>query len=181
MREDDHQLGPLLTGFLPIADEGCRILILGSMPGEASLEVRQYYGHPRNHFWRLLYALLDGGEPEPSYEARTRFALSRGVALWDVLRACVRKGSLDTAIRRPEANDFEHFYQRYPQIRFIFFNGSASEQLYRRHVKPLLRKDTGRLYTLLPSSSPARALSLSAKLEAWQPLRHTWLSDDGYG
>lgn len=175
MKENDHQ-GLLLTGFPPIADEGCRILILGSMPGEASLEVRQYYGHPRNHFWRLLYTLLDGGEPEPSYEERIRFALSRGVALWDVLRACERKGSLDAAIRRPEANDFERFYQRYPHIRFIFFNGSASEQLYRRLVLPLQKEDALRRYTLLPSSSPARALALSAKLEAWQPLCDAWLS-----
>ncbi|ALS24709.1 DNA-deoxyinosine glycosylase [Paenibacillus naphthalenovorans] len=176
MKETNQPRGPLLTGFPPVADERCRILIIGSMPGKASLDVGQYYGHPRNHFWRLLYTLLDGGAPEPSYEARIRFALSRRVALWDVLRSCERQGSLDAAIRRPEANDFERFYQRCPYIRFVFFNGSASEQLYRRYVKPVEKDAALRCYRLLPSSSPARAMTFSAKLEAWQPLREAWLS-----
>ncbi|NEN87248.1 DNA-deoxyinosine glycosylase [Paenibacillus elgii] len=169
---------PRLTGLAPVADERCRLLILGSMPGEASLRAQQYYGHPRNGFWPLLYALLDGGEPAAAYEERLRFALSRGVALWDVLAACEREGSLDTAIRRPEANGFARFYAAYPGIRHVFFNGSTAADLYRRQVMKEAADD-GKSYTLLPSSSPARAMSQAAKLEAWQPVRKAWLAVRG--
>lgn len=163
-------------GLAPFVNDASRLLILGSMPGEASLQAGRYYGHPHNHFWRLLYALLDGGEPDADYEARVQFALSRGVALWDVLHACEREGSLDAAIRRPEANDFAALFGRHPGIRYVFFNGSASADLFRRHVRPQLPAgDDGRTYRTLPSSSPARAMSFEAKREAWHPVRDAWL------
>ncbi|WP_236595720.1 MULTISPECIES: DNA-deoxyinosine glycosylase [unclassified Paenibacillus] len=170
------QLGsPRLTGLAPFADDASSLLILGSMPGEASLLAGQYYGHPRNHFWRLLYALLDGGEPDADYKARVQFALSRGVALWDVLRTCEREGSLDAAIRRPEANDFAAMFGMHPRIRHVFFNGSAAAELFQRHVRPKLPAGDGRTYRTLPSSSPARAMSFEAKRDAWQPVRDAWL------
>ncbi|UUZ91495.1 DNA-deoxyinosine glycosylase [Paenibacillus sp. P25] len=123
-----------VTGSPPVATEGAGSLVLGSMPGEASLKLQQYYGHPRNHFWRLLYALLEGGEPPADYGERLRFAQSRGIALWDVLRACERQGSLDSAIRKPETNDFTALFRQYPGIRCVFFNGTAAADFYRRHV-----------------------------------------------
>ncbi|CAG7645164.1 hypothetical protein PAESOLCIP111_04893 [Paenibacillus solanacearum] len=170
--------GPLVTGLAPVYTDRCTLLIVGSMPGEASLRAQQYYGHPRNHFWPLLYGLLDGGAPEPDYEARLRFALSHGVALWDVLRACEREGSLDSAIRRPEANDFRAFFERCPSVRHVFFNGSAAAQWFARYAAPRLPGDD-RAYVTLPSSSPARAMPLSAKRQAWQPVRDAWLAAGG--
>lgn len=167
--------GVRIIGLLPVVEKGARILILGSIPGEASLRAQQYYGFPRNHFWRLLYALLDGGEPDEAYEDRTRFAVSNGVALWDVLGACEREGSLDSAIRRPEVNDFGEFFKRYPSIRYVFFNGKTAAALFSKYSAPLLPED-GRSFIVLPSSSPARAMTFDAKLEAWRPVREAWLS-----
>lgn len=169
-----------LHGLPPIADSSCRILILGSMPGALSLSKQEYYGHPRNHFWKLLYAVFGIGnradgyaEPSDRYEERLGFALGHGVALWDVLAECEREGSLDSAIRKPEANDFETFYCDYPFIEQVFFNGQAAGELYRKQVLPKLTElGVGERirYTVLPSSSPARAMSLEAKLESWRVL-----------
>ncbi|MFN0223930.1 MULTISPECIES: DNA-deoxyinosine glycosylase [Paenibacillus] len=162
------------TGLPPVVDPGCRLLILGSMPGEASLQAQQYYGHPRNAFWPLLYGLLDGGEPSGIYAERLQFALGRGVALWDVLRECEREGSLDAAIRKAEANDFRAFFAAYPGITHVFFNGSAAAQYFRRQAAPQV-EGLPLHYAVLPSSSPARAMGLEAKREGWLPVREAWL------
>ncbi len=42
------------TGFPPLIDETARILVLGTLPGEESFRRQEYYGHPRNQFWRIL-------------------------------------------------------------------------------------------------------------------------------
>lgn len=172
---NERQSGRAVEGLAPVGDASARLLVLGSMPGEASLKARQYYGHPRNQFWPLLYALLDGGEPPADYDARLAFARSRGVALWDVLRACERQGSLDSAIRKPEANAFAEWFGMRPALRDVFFNGQAAAALFRRHVRQdgwaaVLR------FATLPSSSPAHALPFQQKLAGWQPLREAWLT-----
>jgi double-stranded uracil-DNA glycosylase len=164
-----------IFGLPPVVNEDSRILILGSMPGVASLEAQQYYGHPRNAFWPLLYSLLDGGAPSEAYEQRIRFALSHGVALWDVLSVCEREGSLDSAIREPEAGDFARLFERFPKMKWVFFNGKAASDLYRRHVLPLLSQSAGApTYTVLPSTSPAHTMRFEAKLAAWEPVREAW-------
>jgi len=161
-----------LVAFPPLIDEGCTRLVLGSMPGQASLDARQYYAHPRNGFWPVVYAVLSGGgeEPSPSYEERQRFLLGRGVALWDVLRACEREGSLDTAIRKPEANDFGALFSRYPAIATVCFNGGKAYELFMRHAAPLLPEGLALRYVKLPSTSPAHAVPFAKKREAWQAL-----------
>ncbi|MEK8130671.1 DNA-deoxyinosine glycosylase [Paenibacillus filicis] len=171
-----EEFNKIKVGFGPLIHDSSRILILGSMPGEASLQAGQYYGHPRNMFWRLLYTLLDGGEVEADYETRLRFAASRGIAMWDVLRACEREGSLDSAIRKPEANAFQELFERYPRVDYVFFNGSAAAELYRKHVRPSLAVPDPLHYATLPSSSPARAMSVEAKLAGWSLLREAWLA-----
>jgi hypoxanthine-DNA glycosylase len=142
------------------------------MPGALSLSKQEYYGHPRNHFWKLLYALYDEKRlPNDVYEERLAFVLEHEVGLWDVLAGCEREGSLDADIRKPEANDFIGFLNEYPAVERVFFNGQAAEQLYRKQVLPKLREQGigGEIrYGTLPSSSPARAMALDAKLEAWR-------------
>ncbi|TBL72747.1 DNA-deoxyinosine glycosylase [Paenibacillus thalictri] len=161
----------MIAAFPPVADERSRTLVLGSMPGVASLTKRQYYGHPRNHFWPIVYGVFDGGAPSPDYEERLAFAAAHGIALWDVLCECEREGSLDSAIRSPVANDFNAFLELYPGITRIFFNGSAAAQLFTRHVDLAAPHQTRLTLEGLPSTSPAHTISYERKLAAWQAIR----------
>jgi len=162
---------PRVRSFPPIADARARVLILGSMPGEASLAARQYYAHAQNHFWCIL-GEITGAAPSLPYAARARALKSSGIALWDVLESCARQGSLDSAIDDATicANDFVSFYRAHPRIVQVFFNGAKAEACYRKHVLPLL----GALaappsYRRLPSTSPANAsMSRAQKQRVWK-------------
>jgi hypoxanthine-DNA glycosylase len=144
-------------------------LILGTMPSPASLAAGQYYAHPRNALWPILGALLDF-DPAAPYECRTSRLIAARVALWDVLRACRRHGSLDQDIDRTsiDTNDFATFFALHPHIDRICFNGAAAETLYRRHVAPSCDEAPRVTTVRLPSTSPAHArLSITAKRAAW--------------
>lgn len=157
-----------IRSFPPIEGASTHTLILGTMPGAASLAARQYYAHPRNAFWNILGELV-GFEPGIAYVERTRRLVDAGIAVWDVLRSCVRQGSLDSDIERGSivTNDFEQFFERHPRIDRVFFNGANAEALYRRHVLGTITHDSN--YVRLPSTSPANAsLAPSAKTDAWR-------------
>ena len=160
-----------LQSFAPIADARARVLILGSMPGKASLAAGQYYAHPQNLFWRIL-GELTGAAPSSPYAARVRALKTCGIALWDVLASCAREGSLDSAIEEASicANDFAAFYRAHPRITQVFFNGAKAEACYRRHVLPLLAEGPAALrYQRLPSTSPANAsMSRAYKQRVWK-------------
>lgn len=153
--------------FPPVAGPQARVVVLGSMPGAASLRAGQYYAHPHNAFWRIMGELFGAGPTLP-YPARLQILTGAGVALWDVLESCVRVGSLDSAIRDERANDFAAFFAEHPGIGRIFFNGAKAEQAFLRQVLPGLGMpalDCQRL----PSTSPAHAgMSFARKLAAWQ-------------
>jgi TDG/mug DNA glycosylase family protein len=160
---------PRITSFAPVALSSAKILILGSMPGEASLAANQYYAHPRNAFWPIMAELL-GFAPDAPYAERLKALLQANIALWDVLHSCHRKGSLDTAIESDsiEVNDFDGFFSAHPDISLVCFNGGTAERNYYQHVlKP--SKLTAMAYLRLPSTSPAyAALSLQQKMEIWR-------------
>lgn len=160
-----------IYSFAPIADRNAEILILGSMPGRASLAAGQYYAHAQNAFWRIISELLQF-DPASPYEVRVQALKSARIALWDVLQSCRREGSLDSMIEADTqtANDFRTFFRTHPQITHVFFNGAKAEACFRQQV---LRKIDSRalLYTRLPSTSPAHAsLSYARKLEAWRTI-----------
>lgn len=160
----------LLQGFAPLSDSRARVLVLGSIPGTASLRLGQYYGHPRNSFWPIMAALF-GFDAAAPYAQRVAALLNRRVAVWDVLAACERPGSLDADIvaASTQPNDFADFFARHTQIRRVCFNGAMAESLYRRHVVPQLGHQPLLEFVRLPSTSPAHAgMSLSAKRVAWQ-------------
>jgi hypoxanthine-DNA glycosylase len=163
----------MIRSFAPIATVNSRILILGSMPGVASLNAGQYYAHPQNRFWVIMGRLLGFDPLKTPYEQRIDFLNRAGIALWDVLQSCERAGSLDASIRRETqvVNDFPEFLAAHPEIRRIYFNGTHAEQTFRRYVRPLLSDDTSLALIRLPSTSPAHAsLSLDDKLALWQQI-----------
>lgn len=159
-----------VTGFPPVIEQNARILILGSMPGRASLEKEQYYALPRNAFWRLMGDLFGAG-PDLPYTARLKLIAKSGVGLWDVLESCHRQGSLDssidTATVRP--NDFESIFRCNAGIRHVFFNGRKAADIYMRQVLPKVGEEfVDMIYRTLPSTSPAHASrSYAEKLEEW--------------
>jgi hypoxanthine-DNA glycosylase len=151
-----------------VASADATVLILGSMPGEASLYAGQYYAHERNAFWRIMGDLLGAGLSLP-YRERLERLTEAGIALWDVIAACERSGSLDADIvgASVRANDFVSFFSAHPGIRRVYFNGAAAEANFRRHVLPGLA-GCGPLLVRLPSTSPAHAAQgYAEKLAAW--------------
>lgn len=156
-------------GFAPIEKHDARILILGSMPGVASLRATQYYAHPRNLFWRIMSSHVPF-DLQATYEQRIEALVDAKIALWDVLQSCTRVGSLDASIDKSSQipNDFQAFFLHHPHITHVFFNGALAEKSYRQLVLPHLNIHSIK-YQRLPSTSPAHAaLSFESKLEAWR-------------
>lgn len=154
---------PRLNAFPPSIGDFPRVLILGSMPGVESLRQQQYYAHPRNLFWPMMGTLFDFNSKLP-YELRLQALLLHHIALWDVLAACCREGSLDSAITNPEPNDLNVFVQAYPTLQAIFCNGGTAYRYFLRFHKTLEIP-----VSLLPSTSPAyAALSKADKQRQWQ-------------
>jgi TDG/mug DNA glycosylase family protein len=163
-----------VNSFPPVADANAYCLILGSMPGRASLGAHQYYAHPRNVFWPIMASIF-GFAVDAPYQQRCTSLTQHGVALWDVLHACDRPGSLDSAIVASSMvpHDLVGFFQRHQTIRAVYFNGAMAEKAYRKQVVPLLTEPFAGLPTVrLPSTSPAHAaLSYQDKLAQWQVIR----------
>ena len=154
--------------FAPLVDGGTRILILGSLPGEASLAAAQYYAHPRNQFWRLVGAVIGVDLATMDYEARLAVLRDHHIGLWDSIGSATRPGSLDTAIRDVEANPLASLVATLPALRCVAFNGAKSA-----NIGALQLAGAGDFALLrLPSSSPAHAaLSFDDKLAQWTNLR----------
>jgi hypoxanthine-DNA glycosylase len=157
---------PALTGLPPLVSSGTRLLILGSFPGVASLAAQQYYGHPQNHFWKILQAIWPSNPDSiraSSYQIRSEWLLSKGLGVWDVYAACEREGSLDSNIRNAVVNDFAGLRQTCPKLEAIAHNGGESF----KHSKHTLL--LGLPVYKLPSTSPANASwSFERKLAAWR-------------
>ena len=161
----------LICGFPPVADAAARVLILGSMPGKASLQAVRYYAHERNAFWRIMGDLIGAG-PGLDYPQRLEKLKAAGFALWDVIAACERESSLDTDIvsASVKPNDFSAFFAVHRSIERVFFNGGAAAASFRRHVLPALG-DAALPLVRLPSTSPAHAArSYGEKLAAWSAI-----------
>lgn len=154
------------SAFAPVVDEDTRLLILGSLPGDASLKAAQYYAHPRNDFWPLVGDLLGENLPALPYEVRLDRLTAHGVGLWDVIASAERSGSLDAAIRSPEAADLRGLAAGLPGLRAVAFNGGLAARLGRRILADL----EGITLIDLPSSSPAHARPLADKRLAWAAL-----------
>lgn len=159
-----------VRSFPPVCGPRPRALILGSMPGAASLAAGEYYAHSRNAFWPIILDAL-GGAPGLPYRSRLRLLTGAGLALWDVLGSCVRPGSSDSAIApgsmRP--NDIAGFLRRHRGVELVLLNGGKAAECWRRFVLPELPPERRPKALRLPSTSPAYAsLSYARKLAAWR-------------
>lgn len=159
----------MLQSLAPVASAEARVLILGSMPGAESLAKQQYYAHPRNAFWPIMAEICDFTAALP-YPERLLALQGSGFALWDVLAYCEREGSLDSAIRNEQPNDFNAFLTSHTKIQLLAFNGAKALQSFRRLVLPQLTVAHPALLAL-PSTSPAHAaMPFVEKLRQWQQI-----------
>ncbi|MGL4852292.1 MAG: DNA-deoxyinosine glycosylase [Phocaeicola sp.] len=150
--------------FLPLLCPEPQYLILGSIPGDRSIAMQAYYGHPQNRFWRLMAAIFHTDLPV-EYDGKKKLLATYGIVLWDVAHKAQRKGSLDSAIRNEEPNEILNLLATHPTIHTVLFNGKKSEQLYYRYFKelPYIR------YYAMPSTSPANAAcKFDDLLERWE-------------
>lgn len=153
--------------FDPVVDRHTRLLILGSLPGDKSLAVQQYYGNRQNKFWELLGAVLERDLRSLNYDARLATLLECGVGLWDVIAEAEREGSLDSAIANASHNALAELVETLPNLRAIGFNGGTAARMGR---KQLQASAACPFLVDLPSSSPAHTIGFESKLKVWRQL-----------
>ncbi|TZG27703.1 DNA-deoxyinosine glycosylase [Sphingomonas montanisoli] len=158
------------ASFPPIVDARTRVLLLGSLPGEASLKAERYYAHPQNQFWKLVGGAIGVDLHAMDYNARLAALRAAHVGVWDVVADAVRAGSLDGAIKDHRGNDLTGLIDRLPALRAIGFNGGTAARIGRK----LLAGATHPPLIDLPSSSPAFTKPLSEKQHAWSAVSF-WL------
>jgi TDG/mug DNA glycosylase family protein len=165
-----------VRGLGPVVDDRSRVLILGTMPGSESLNREEYYADPKNQFWNIVYEVF-GSETARTYKERVSFILARRIALWDVLKYCERKGSLDRGINGGAPNDFHSFFTKHPGIKHIFFNGDEARRLFKNmvHLDPEVKLGL----ELLPSSSGTNThIDVELKVKRWKVIRDCLREDD---
>ncbi|NOV25334.1 DNA-deoxyinosine glycosylase [Cupriavidus necator] len=153
--------------FPPVVDANTRVLILGSLPGEASLARGQYYAHRLNQFWRLVGDTIGVDLASLDYDARLQALRAHRIGLWDVVAEARREGSLDSNIRGHAGNDLVGLVESLPGLAVIAFNGGAAARI---GIKALAHHADRHRLVMLPSSSPAYTLAYAQKLRAWRSL-----------
>ena len=153
----------MINSFPAFIDSNTKILILGTMPGIASLTKQEYYANPRNHFWRIMYTLFDTLPVSDSFEEKIQLLQKNKIGLWDVLENCERKGSLDIHIKNHKENDFEMLFKQYPTIHTFVFNRKESHKYFIKKFGQI----EGITYYVMPSTSPANTMFFENKLKIW--------------
>ena len=156
----------MIQSFPPFVNNATEILILGTMPGITSLEKQEYYAHPRNHFWKIIYTLFNNLPIAENFEEKIRLLQKHKIGLWDVLENCERKGSLDIHIKNHKENDFEMLFENFSGINKIVFNGKESHKYFFKKFGQI----KGITYYVMPSTSPANTMSFEKKLEIWSTI-----------
>ncbi len=155
--------------FKPSIDINSKILILGSMPGVKSLDAQQYYAHPQNRFWKVMGVICNEPKlPKFDYDLKLKTLLKNNIALWDTIKSCKRKGSLDSDIQNETPNDIKGLLKKFPNIKTICLNGNKSYSAFKKYFPDLLEKYN---YHKMPSTSPANArYSLNKLIMEWKVL-----------
>lgn len=155
-----------LHSFPPVLNTNTQVLIIGSMPGVASLQAQEYYAYKYNQFWPIIFDVFEKGRHPKNYEDKLHTLLQHRIGLWDTLAACTRPGSLDSCIRTPTPNDFTALFKHYLAVHTLLFNGQAAARYFKRFYG---WEVPGKTLVILPSTSPAHAsLSYAQKLARWQ-------------
>jgi hypoxanthine-DNA glycosylase len=155
------------NSFPPIIGKNSKILILGTLPSKRSLELHQYYGHPRNAFWKILFTLFSK-QFSSDYDDKKILAIENNIAIWDVCYTAIRKGSLDSDIKEESPNKIDELVKLNPSICIIAFNGQKAAKLYEKHFP----KFDNIVYLTLLSTSPANAkYSFEEKLKNWSQIK----------
>ena len=155
-----------ISSFPPIIDQESKIVTLGSVPGEKSLEKQEYYGHPQNKFWKIIFELFNENFSE-DYLEKIKILKKNKIAVWDVIDSCERVGSLDTTIKNEESNDILQLLKKYQNIKTIFCNGGKSY----KNLQKIVGKNFEIPIYLLPSTSPLHTISFEKKLESWKIIK----------
>ncbi len=154
-----------MHSFAPVINLHTRVLIVGSMPGEASLLAQEYYAYKHNQFWKLIFDIFEQGRSPLNYTDKKHTLLSHQIGLWDSLATCTRTGSLDSAISHPKPNDFPALFKKYPAVHTLLFNGQAAARYFKKFQGDISHKT----FYILPSTSPAHAtLSYLEKRKIWE-------------
>ncbi|MBS7786636.1 DNA-deoxyinosine glycosylase [Flavobacterium sp. CYK-55] len=153
-----------IKSFPPIVNPQTRVLILGTMPGAASLAQSEYYAHPQNQFWKIMFTIFAYRTTPETFVEKVKLIQQNHIGLWDVLQYCEREGSLDSNIKNPEENDLPGLLKQYPNIQKIIFNGQESHRLFHKKFGHLIHLEKH----IMPSTSPAHTLEFEHKLAAWQ-------------
>lgn len=157
-----------IESFSYVVGDKPKALVLGSIPGIASLTAQQYYAHPRNAFWPIM-AEYFSFPTDASYQKQINLLLENNTALWDVLRRCEREGSLDSAIKKDtiEPNDIPTLIKENKTIKAILLNGGKASAEFNRHFKKDQMMQRVKVFSL-PSTSPAyAAMSFDEKKSRW--------------
>ncbi len=155
-----------IHSFPPIASDGCKVLILGSMPSVTSLEKQQYYGHKQNDFWPMMFDYFN--EPyQDDYTIKQALLIKHHIALWDVLSSCEREGSLDSNIVDEIPNEIRALIAQYPSITSILLNGGKAYQSFRKYFPDLIKE---KQCIKMPSTSPAYTLKKEEKRKQWRKI-----------
>ena len=155
-----------ISSFPPIVSNDAKILILGSVPGVKSLEMQEYYAHPQNKFWKIIFELFNENFSE-DYLEKIKILKKNKIAVWDVIDSCERVGSLDTKIKNEESNDILQLLKKYQNIKTIFCNGGKSY----KNLQKIVGKNFEIPIYLLPSTSPLHTISFEKKLESWKIIK----------
>jgi hypoxanthine-DNA glycosylase len=159
-------LQPIKKSFEPFSNADSTVLILGSLPGDKSLELSEYYAHPRNRFWKVIVTIT-ASELPATFADKKNLLLSKTIALWDVAHSAQRKGSLDSAIENVVPNDLDAFIAQHKKLKTIAFNGLKSQALYDKYFE----RNKAIRYLVLPSTSPANAgISFEALCAVWKQI-----------
>ena len=153
----------MISSFPPIIDKNAETLILGTMPGLTSLLKQEYYAHPQNAFWKIIFSIFDKLPVPEVFQEKANLLIKNKIALWDVLQHCERKGSLDIHIKNHVENNFDSLFAEYPNIKRILFNGKESHKYFVKKFGQI----EGITYYVMPSTSPANTVTFEKKLHLW--------------